>query len=167
MAPLSSCSTDHCSMLFAAVEASSEAIAIADKQYRILYSNRAFAAMHGYSLEEIVGIPITTFHPYEEQQALDPILQELLTKGYYSCEFRNITKDGRIFPTTMNNTLVRDEHGEVLAFLGTFRDNTQLRQMEERLLMQCDRLRDLASQLTILEEQERRRLAVILHDNVN
>lgn len=166
MVRLDSRSTSYCSMLFAAVEVSSEAIAIADAEHRILYSNSAFALMHGYTVEEIVGIPVSVFHPPEEQEKLKLILGELLKKSFYSCEFRNVTKTGCIFPTTMNNSLVRDDDGNVLAFLGSFRDNTGIKQMEERLIMQRDRLRDLASQLTIVAEQERRRLAIVLHDNV-
>ena len=61
---------------------------------------------------------------------------------------------------------MRNPHGDVVAVLGLSRDVTELKQAEDRLLAYHVQLRALATQLTTAEEQERRRIAVQLHDGV-
>jgi signal transduction histidine kinase len=59
---------------------------------------------------------------------------------------------------------VLDENGEIKNVVDVEEDITERKQAEERLLNYQDRLRALASELTLTEEQERKRIATELHD---
>jgi PAS domain S-box-containing protein len=61
---------------------------------------------------------------------------------------------------------VRDTEGNVVGILGIFWDNTAQRRAQERLLAYQKRLRDLASEMSLIEERERKHLATELHDQV-
>ena len=50
------------STLSTAVEQSIDGIAIGDLEPKLLYVNEAFARMHGYSPEEMIGMKVVDLH---------------------------------------------------------------------------------------------------------
>ena len=60
----------------------------------------------------------------------------------------------------------RDFAGDVQGFIALITDITERKQVEQQVQNYQQRLKALASQLTITEEQERRRLAADLHDHI-
>ncbi len=60
----------------------------------------------------------------------------------------------------------KDREGEIIGLLGLSINVTDQKQAEEELKAYQQRLKSLASQLTITEEKERRRIAADLHDHV-
>jgi PAS domain S-box-containing protein len=61
---------------------------------------------------------------------------------------------------------LHDNEGSVVGILGTYEDITDRKRAEEDLDAHRQRLRSLASEISLAEERERRRIAVGLHDNV-
>ncbi len=61
---------------------------------------------------------------------------------------------------------VRNEEGNATGILGIFWDITAQRRAQRRLLAYQKRLRDLASEMSLTEERERKRIAIELHDQV-
>jgi len=78
---------------------------------------------------------------------------------------RYVQQGREVFVHTVK-TPIRDEHGNVAGILGIFRDITERRQAQKKLLDYQKRLRDLTLQMALTEERERRRIAVDLHDQV-
>ncbi len=76
-----------------------------------------------------------------------------------------IQQGKEIFVHTVK-TPVRDEESSVTGILGIFWDITAQRQAQKRLLGYQKRLRDLASEMSLTEERERRRIAAELHDHI-
>lgn len=74
----------------------------------------AFAQMHGYAVEELVGKPVEVIiapgqrseHPARAQRADDA--------GHLTFESVNVRKDGSQFPTRVNVVVVKDGSGEPL-----------------------------------------------------
>ncbi|MCK5010763.1 MAG: ATP-binding protein, partial [Deltaproteobacteria bacterium] len=62
--------------------------------------------------------------------------------------------------------LLKDEAGNTIGSVGSIRDITERKQAEEKLIEYQNRLKSLASQLTLAEEKDRRRFATYLHDQV-
>ena len=63
-------------------------------------------------------------------------------------------------------TPVRDKEGNVTGILGIFWDITVQRQAQKKLLAYQKQLRDLASEISLTEERERKRIAIELHDQI-
>ncbi|MDT8300810.1 MAG: PAS domain S-box protein [Sedimentisphaerales bacterium] len=59
-----------------------------------------------------------------------------------------------------------DKEGRPIRMIGTIQDVTDRKKAEEQLLEYQAKLKSLASQLSIIEERERRRIATELHDQI-
>jgi len=116
-------------LLSMAVEQCSEGIAVSD----LLFVNRAFAAMHGYEPEELVGEPLSVFHTPEQMLVVDAANKQIRETGGFSGEVWHAHRAGTVFPTLMRNSLVRNEAGEPVGMIAAVRDITELRQAEEKL----------------------------------
>lgn len=95
--------------------------------------NPYFARMHGYSVDELVGVPLTrVFAPAEHQKLMRHIGQahEL---GHYSFESIHLRKDGSQFPVLIDVTAVKNEQGEVLYRIANVLDITERKRMEAML----------------------------------
>ncbi|MEW6669002.1 MAG: PAS domain S-box protein [Thermodesulfobacteriota bacterium] len=120
------------SLLSAAVEQSSEGVAIVDLEGFLLYVNPAFAGTHGYSPEELLGKHLSVFHNQEQMQSVQVANRQLQETGKFSGEIWHARRDGSVFLTLMHNTVMRDEKGNPVAMIGTLRDMTESRQAEQR-----------------------------------
>lgn len=61
---------------------------------------------------------------------------------------------------------IRDEKDNVCGVLGTSIDITERKQAEKRILADQERLRALTAELLMVEERERRKIALELHDSI-
>jgi len=120
-------------LLSMAVEQCSEGIAVSDLAGTLLFVNRAFAAMHGYEPEELVGEPLSVFHTPEQMLVVDAANKQIRETGGFSGEVWHAHRAGTVFPTLMRNSLVRNEAGEPVGMIAAVRDITELRQAEEKL----------------------------------
>ena len=118
-------------LLSSAVEQSSEGIAVADLEGHLLFVNRAFAAMHGYEPEEVLGRHLSVFHTPEQMQAVDEANRTAQETGEFRGEFWHARRDGSVFPALMQKSLLRDEAGTPIGMIGTLQDVTQQRRAEE------------------------------------
>ncbi len=58
-------------LLSLAVDQSSEGIAVSDLDGNLQYLNNAFAEMHGYSPEEIIGKNLSIFHTLDQMPSVE------------------------------------------------------------------------------------------------
>lgn len=95
--------------------------------------NPAFARMHGYSVEELAGWPITEFFAEECRADLPRNIQLIHEKGHHVWESWHQRKDGSRFPVQIDATAVEDETGQVLYRVVNVQDITARHQAEEGL----------------------------------
>ena len=132
-------------MLSAMVEQSTEGIAIADLDGRLIFINRAWCNMHGYQGSgELIGKNLAVFHHRKQlENEVIPYNKELILQGSNSGEVGHITKDGKLFPTLMTSIILKDKQGNAYAMAGFAKDITRHKQAEEALNRERNLLKTL------------------------
>jgi|GEM_PF-499916 len=120
-------------LLSSAVEQSTEGIAVSDLEGNLLFVNNAFATMHGYTPEELTGKHLSIFHTPEQMPSVEAANRQMQETDQFSGEIWHVGRDGTVFPTLMNNSLLRDEAGNAIGMIGTLRDITERKRAEEGL----------------------------------
>jgi PAS domain S-box-containing protein len=111
----------------------------------IVDMNPTFAAMHGYSVNELLG---TRLHALVPQNAHDDFTSALgiaNEKGRHMFEDQHLRRDGTEFPSLVDVTKFHDGRTELLA--GYCSDITERKQFEDTLKESEERFRTLASAL--------------------
>jgi len=79
-----------------------EGVSVSDEQGFIIYTNPAEDAMFGYARGELVGRHVTVLNAYppeENERIVREVIEQLRTKGVWSGEWSNRSKDGTPFTT--------------------------------------------------------------------
>lgn len=143
----------------------------------------------GYKAEEIIGRHFSCFYPREAQETKwpDRELEIAAKEGRFTDEGLRVRKDGTTFWASVVITALRDNKGELRGFSKVTRDLTERRTMEERTrqlnkelrgrvaeLLESQRqvesrtleLQKLSGELLRVQDEERRRMARNLHDDL-
>jgi PAS domain S-box-containing protein len=107
--------------------------------------NPAFARMHGYAAEELVGSPITQVYAPESQSELPGQIRLAHEKGHHTFESKHIRKDGTVFPVSVDVTAVKDEAGRVLHRVVSVQDITERKRVEETFRESEERYRSMVA----------------------
>lgn len=167
----------------AIVEFSDDAIVSKNLHGVVLSWNRGAESLFGYTAQEMIGQPIHRLIPadrcHEETQILERLHAGDRIDHYETVRQR---KDGRLVEVSLTVSPLKDRAGRIIGASKIARDISQRKQAERQLKqlaadseqlviertheLRCsqDRLRALASELTLTEQRERRRLATELHD---
>ena len=116
-----------------AVEQSSDGIALGDLDGRIRFANEAWAEMHGYCADELIGRHLSVFHTREQMETeVNPFNERLLATGSGRGEIGHARADGTTFPAMMTTTVLMDAHQKPFGLLGIARDITNLKESEQQ-----------------------------------
>ncbi|MFH1877299.1 MAG: PAS domain S-box protein [Candidatus Omnitrophota bacterium] len=124
--------------------------AMFDLKGDILYVNDTFAAMHGYTIRELVGRRISVLHT-EDQMEKVRSLADRMRKGedFSDEEVWRKKRDGKIFPTRMNGTVIKDASDKPVFFSTTAIDITESKKAEMESARLEKQLRDAQKMRTI------------------
>ena len=145
------------------LEVSQDMICIAGMDGYFKYLNPAWEKNLGYTDEELLSRKFLDFvHPDDREKTEREF--ESLAAGRQTADFENqyIHRDGSLRYLSWKATPLPNE--ERVYAVG--RDITERKQVERNLKQYQQRLKALATQLTIAEEKERRVIATDLHDQV-
>lgn len=100
----------------------------------IVYCNKAFEKISGYSHEEIIGHNCRFLQAEDRAQSQRQLLKTSIEKGE-ECrvEIRNYRKNGDLFWNELYIAPVKDENGEVSHFIGVQNDITDRKKIEHDL----------------------------------
>jgi PAS domain S-box-containing protein len=141
-------------------EAAFEGIAIHNRGI-ILDANQRLLDMFGYAYEEFVGKSVVEFSAPE---SYDLVWTKMHTESETMYEAACLKKGGaKILVEIIGKTI---PHQEGIAHVIAVRDITERKEAERRLLEYQSQLQSLASQLSLTEERERRRMAEFLHEYI-
>jgi len=140
-------------------ENANDALYVHDLQGTYISVNRAAERLSGYTREEIVGHNFSEFVALDDLQNVRKNFCEKLAKhGQTAYEVDVVAKDGRRVPVEVSSRAIY-ENGLLVGVQGMARDIT------ERKLAQ-DALQMFSRQLIEGQEDERRRIARELHDQI-
>ena len=114
-----------------AVETMQLGVTITDLEGRIVYTNPADAAMHGYSQEELVGRDVRIFATEGSEKPMEP--GEVARMRRWRRESVNRRKDGSTFPVHLMSDVVRDVSSEPIGLVTTCEDITERKRAERAL----------------------------------
>jgi len=137
-----------------------------DKNSVYISCNENYAKGLKIRAQEIVGKTDYDFFPKELAEKYRADDKRIMKSGKTEDVNEKYIQNGREVIVHTVKTPVRNKEGSVTGMLGIFWDITAQRQSQRKLLAYQKRLRDLASEMSLTEERERKRLAVELHDQV-
>jgi len=139
-----------------------EAATLVDTSGIILAANTTTAKRFERSMDELVGLCIYDLWPPAVAKSRKAQVDKVFLLGA-PMRFED-EHEGRYFDHSLYP--VSDAQGKVAGIAVYIRDITHRKQAEDRIRAYQERLRSLASQLSLTEERERRRIADALHDRV-
>jgi PAS domain S-box-containing protein len=146
------------------VEQSPDGIYLIDVETkRVFEVNRAFAQMMGYTSEEILELSIYDIVAADRED-VEQKFEEIVQKEALFYERQIRRKDGSILDVWISAGVISYEGRKVVCVV--VHDITERKRAEERICIYQNQLRSLASELSLAEERERRRIASELHDHI-
>jgi len=165
------------------------AIFVLSPDGNVLTWNQGAQALKGYSREDIIGQHFSKFYLPEAVQSGWPTRELAIAKkeGRFADEGWRVRKDGSAFWALVIITALRDSRGELLGFAKITRDMTEQRNTADRInglnrelrnkITELDesrriielrtlQLQKLSGQVLHVQDEERRRIARELHDDL-
>jgi len=134
---------------------------------RILMANPTLIRMLGFSsFDELTatGTKRRDYEPsYLRRKIKDRLEKEGRVRGF---ETKWRRRDKSMIFVRENAKAIRAPDGTLLYYEGTVEDITEQKKAEEKIQSYQKQLRSLASDLSLAEERERRRIATMLHDHI-
>jgi len=131
-----------------------EAITVTDAMQRITMVNPAFTTITGYTQKEVLGKnPSILKSGKHDKIFYKKMWATLFQEGHWIGEIQNRRKNGEIYPEMLNISVIKDDQGKIIMYIGMFLDITKHKQAEEkqdllqRQLLQAQKMESLG-QLT-------------------
>ena len=115
-----------------------------DTDYTIIYANKAFLKMTGYSMDELLSQNCRILQKNDRDQAELEKIRVALIQGVEGCAIlRNYRKDGSLFWNEIYVSPILDNRNKITHYLGVQNDVTQRYEMEALLRAGEERYRFL------------------------
>ncbi len=134
--------------------------------------NKAFADMHGYTVEELTGMKFKDVFAKEEHEKLNMAMQTAQEEGHFVFESVHLKKNGKKFPVNIDVSSVKDENNTVRYRVVNVQDISDRIAAEQKIKQQFIKIKTTNSQLkkafaaekklSLLYEESENRLNAIL-----
>jgi PAS domain S-box-containing protein len=137
-----------------------------DSTRRFRFVNNRYEDFFGRSNAEFLGMTLQDLHGPDAYAQMQPYLDKAFAGETVSFESEWKSRDGKRHYLSVQYVPDRDEQGQVRGLFKLLTDITALKSSEAQLREGEAQLRDLSAQLLRAQEEERRRIARELHDDV-
>jgi PAS domain S-box-containing protein len=108
--------------------------AIVSMDGNLIYSNETFSKMHGYTIEEIMGLNLMSLHHEEHHDRVVELVEMIKSNGGFALEeVWRIRKDGTQFPSLMSASVVVNDKNVPQFMSATVLDITDIKQQENEI----------------------------------
>ncbi|MBI3005439.1 MAG: MASE1 domain-containing protein [Ignavibacteriales bacterium] len=157
-------------MLAQTITSMNGCVCIVDMKKTILLVNPAFLRVYSYDEIEILGRNVSELRlQIASTDSTDMIIGKTL-EGGWNGEVITFRKSGESFPVLLSTSVVNNKQGTPVALVFISRDITEQKRLQKELdLVQQQRTKDLrafAASVQQAQEEERRRIARELHDDL-
>jgi PAS domain S-box-containing protein len=137
-----------------------------NKDGKIEFANDKFAAIYGYSKNELIGMDSTMLVHPEDRPLVEKLREKRLRGETVPSEYeiQGLKKNGDTIWVMRSLSLITYQDGPAIS--GIVQDMTKRRKAEEDLRESDKERRILSNQLLSTEEKERKRIARELHDGI-
>ena len=147
------------------VSGTSDLMAFIDGNYTYQTANTAYLSAFGLAIENIVGQHVATVWGAEEfESGIKFQLDRCLAGSHVHHEHWMVLPAHGRRCLDVHYDPYFGEDGKVSGVVATLRDITDVKKTDTKLHEYQDQLRTLASEISLAEERQRRRIAVELHD---
>jgi len=139
---------------------------LADPSGRFVEANRAFQELVGYTTEELKTLTYADITHPDDIAPGAQVIEQLVSgaKREVQLEKRYRHKDGTFIWTRATGTMIRGSDGAARYLLGLVEDVTDRKIAEQDLAASISQLHALAGRLMHEQDDERRRIAQLLHE---
>src|SRR5579859_5469958 len=100
---------------------------VSDLEGKILSANDAVYALLGFRTDEVLEQSLSRFISAEETREFTAALREVIERGATrNARLNPLSASGKIIPTTLNASALRDADGKVIGAIGILRDMREL-----------------------------------------
>ena len=118
----------------ALLDQAQDAILVRDLEHNILFWNKSAERIYGWTVAEVIGKNIAALGLKETSPQFEEAEREVLQRGEWSGEVRQVRRDGTEITVASRWTLVRDELEEPKSILVINTDITEKKRMETQFL---------------------------------
>lgn len=145
-----------------------QAVIVTDISGKITFWNHAAEAMYGWKFYEVISLNISdvVVIPGQYLKQAKIIMEQLSQGKTWSGEFAVQKRDGTMIPIYVTNSPVYNENNKITGVIGVSTDMSQRKKDEEDLIIANYNLRILSDYLQNIREDERKRIAREIHDEL-
>lgn len=150
----------------ALLELTQDSVFVIDMKGTVLFWSRGAEAMLGYTKEQVVNKISHELLQTEFPQPMEEISAELMRVGHWEGDLIATAQDGRRIVMASRWALQWGKRDQAPRVLVINNDITERKRGEESLVLQSEQLRALAERLQWVREEDRKRVARDLHDEI-
>ncbi len=126
---------DKLAMLAEALQGAGDSAIITNANGNILYVNKSFTQVTGYTSEEVIGKnPSVLSSGIHDSAFYEKMWRKLIATGEWQGELWNKRKSGEIYPEALNIRAIKGKDGNVRFYVGIFSDLTEKKAIEHALM---------------------------------
>jgi len=129
-------------------------VSIVNLEGKLIYVNKSYARMHGYTLDKLIDRHFSILYPEEQVKIIERLRNRLIKEeDHWTEEIWRKRRDGTVFPTITTALMIKDDDQKPQYIAATAIDITERKRAEEEIAHTNLRLREAMEKLQASQTQ--------------